>query len=284
MPVAGTATEARHWLLIEDPTPWGAAAVQDAAWYPQVADAVARWQAALPDLRVQLIRRALKTWDEPGRIRCYFVRAGTAPVVHQRSVPAYAALGALEGLALWRASGVDEDAPPLVLTCTNGRRDACCAKWGRPVAAAVQAAAPQHAWQTSHLGGHRFAPTVLALPYGAHYGWIAPAEAPALVAAHREGRLFDLSRYRGCVAEARPVQAARIALRRRTASVDYGAIETVRAAAEDDATWHIELRHRGRRYGSTVRATAGPAMRLSCTSEDAKPTTRYAVAWDDEAA
>lgn len=56
--------------------------------------------------------------------------------------------------------------PGTLLVCTNARRDQCCALVGRPIAAAVAALAPGRVWECSHLGGHRFAPTVLALPTG----------------------------------------------------------------------------------------------------------------------
>ncbi|WP_251965798.1 sucrase ferredoxin [Salinibacter ruber] len=211
----GTATEATHWLLIEDPSPWSTDAVEDAAWGPSVHEAIAGWTDTMSDLRVQLIRRGLQRWDDPGRIRCIAVRAGPRPVVREWSLGAYGDLPALRVPEALRGSGPAPEAGPLVLTCVNGRRDACCAKWGRPVAQAVAEAAPEAAWQTSHLGGHRFAPTALVLPDGTHYGWLRPADMADLVGAHRDGHLHDLDRVRGAVHQPRPVQAACLSLRQR---------------------------------------------------------------------
>ncbi|HEU5385864.1 MAG TPA: sucrase ferredoxin [Streptosporangiaceae bacterium] len=49
----------------------------------------------------------------------------------------------------------------MALVCTNGKRDRCCAVRGRPVAAAIADATGWDTWESSHLGGHRFAATAL---------------------------------------------------------------------------------------------------------------------------
>ena len=70
---------------------------------------------------------------------------------------------------------------PLLAVCTHGKRDACCAERGRPLARALGAAPrPEHVWETSHLGGHRFAATFIALPAGLVYGRVPAALGPAI--------------------------------------------------------------------------------------------------------
>ena len=61
---------------------------------------------------------------------------------------------------------------PLLLVCTHSKRDLCCAMYGRPLAAGL-ASNPNYAqavWETSHLGGHRFAPTAVQLPTAGFMG------------------------------------------------------------------------------------------------------------------
>ena len=58
--------------------------------------------------------------------------------------------------------------------CTHGKHDPCCAKYGRPVAAALDHQWPERTWETSHLGGDRFAGNVLILPIGIYYGRVGP--------------------------------------------------------------------------------------------------------------
>ena len=55
---------------------------------------------------------------------------------------------------------------PIILVCTHGVHDACCAIRGRPVAAALAARWPDLVWECSHVGGDRFAPNVVLLPDG----------------------------------------------------------------------------------------------------------------------
>ncbi len=60
-----------------------------------------------------------------------------------------------------------------VLICTHGSRDRCCGHSGtllflelEDALASGAIASPVRIWRTSHIGGHRFAPTVLTLPDG----------------------------------------------------------------------------------------------------------------------
>ena len=280
--LAGTATEATDWLLIEDPSPWGHDAVADADWFPDVQATLTAWEEALPQVRVQLIRRGIKQWDTPGYIRCVAIRTGHAPVVRTWALDAYADLEALDVPAALRSPSSEAiEAPieePLILTCTNGRRDACCAKWGRPVAQSVADLHPAGAWQTSHLGGHRFAPTVLVLPSGVQYGWLAAEDMPDVVEAHRNGTMYDLDRVRGRVFQPRPVQAACLALRRR---LHLRAIDVVRGTClSDTPPWRVRVRTSDRIETAHVRRVErDAAFRHSCRTDETTPCVEWAVTW-----
>ena len=65
----------------------------------------------------------------------------------------------------------------LWLVCTNGRRGRCCAEIGRPITAALASLWPEETWETTHLGGHRFSGTLLALPSGHTLGRLTPDNA-----------------------------------------------------------------------------------------------------------
>lgn len=96
-------------------------------------------------------------------------------------------LGAL-GTLLTTAAPTDGDAlsSVLVLVCTHGVRDRCCARFGGALVRALRDAARGCAVEVreaSHLGGDRFAPVVLVLPSGHMYGHVLPEEAPRLVEA-----------------------------------------------------------------------------------------------------
>ena len=67
-------------------------------------------------------------------------------------------------------------------------------------------------WQTSHVGGHRFAANVLVLPAGILLGRVRRADAPHVAAELRAGRI-PLAHYRGRRIHAPEAQAADAALR-----------------------------------------------------------------------
>jgi (2Fe-2S) ferredoxin len=99
------------------------------------------------------------------------------------------------------------DPERLYLVCTHGRHDPCCAQRGRPVMACLTAARPGRVWQASHLGGCRFAPTVLALPDGVMYGRVPPRAVHDLVAATEAGEVLT-ELLRGRIGMAPAAQAA----------------------------------------------------------------------------
>ncbi len=89
-----------------------------------------------------------------------------------------------------------------ILVCTHGTRDTCCGTVGMKLVSSLTAWATSHAdvrlWRTSHLGGHRFAPTLLDLPTGDSWAFVDPEVAlellqgepsPELVRRHHRGWL-----------------------------------------------------------------------------------------------
>lgn len=84
-----------------------------------------------------------------------------------------------------------------VLVCTHGARDVCCGKFGYPIYNILRSkhAAPgsMRVWRTSHLGGHRFAPTVLELPEGRYWGHLEIGAVEDLM--KRSDPFSDLARF-----------------------------------------------------------------------------------------
>ena len=80
----------------------------------------------------------------------------------------------------------------LYTVCTNGRHDPCCAAHGTPVYHELVAqAGAERVWQTTHIGGHRMAATLIAFPQGIVYGHVDPPDVEALVTNQRAGYLTD---------------------------------------------------------------------------------------------
>jgi hypothetical protein len=79
-------------------------------------------------------------------------------------------------------------------------------------------------WQTSHLGGHRFAANVICLPHGIYYGRIRPEQAISLMSDYQNNRLTPQS-YRGRAQYPPQVQAAEYYLLAKTSLSDVDAFQ-----------------------------------------------------------
>jgi hypothetical protein len=181
----GTAFPAGRLLLVEEPHPWGFDGLRASRFDAATALALeARGRAE--GVRVQAIRRPGRS-PQPTRRRWAIadVRA-EEPVLRWGEFTDDAEL--LE-LPLDGSHG-EPDPSPVYLVCTHGRHDPCCAARGRPVAAALAAVRPGQVWQVSHLGGCRFAPSVLVLPLGLMYGRVPPSAPGELVAAAEAGEVM----------------------------------------------------------------------------------------------
>jgi (2Fe-2S) ferredoxin len=174
----GTAFPAARLLLVEQPLPWGSEGLRASPFDPGIASAVEA-RAGAEGVRVQAIRppgrggqRARRRWAlVDTRDETRMLRWGT-----------FTEDAELLELPLDGSAG-EPDPGLLYLVCTHGKHDPCCALRGRAVTGALAAVRPRQVWQTSHLGGCRFAPTVLVLPLGLMYGRVPPAAAPELVTA-----------------------------------------------------------------------------------------------------
>ncbi len=79
---------------------------------------------------------------------------------------------------------------PLLLVCTHGKRDKCCAVFGRPVAEELTAEYGQLVWESSHTKGHRFAPSMILLPSNYSYGQLGTAGARSMLEHAKQGELW----------------------------------------------------------------------------------------------
>jgi hypothetical protein len=109
---------------------------------------------------------------------------------------------------------------PFYLVCTNGRRDPCCAQNGLPAFNAFCEHAEVITWQSSHVGGHRFAANVLAFPQGIYYGRVLSDDVDRLINAGNSGQIL-IGNYRGRACYPKIVQAAEAHLRSKTGKLGF---------------------------------------------------------------
>ncbi len=302
-PAYGTAAVARGWVALEQPGPWG----RDAAAQSHLDGVVGRElsaRTATASGRFVLIRAAgAHPDDHHGRPRTVLVScclpgkewllegSVTDPrTLLELDVDAVtcgdrkAVLASLPGLVATPS--------PVFLVCTNGRRDVCCAVRGRPVARDAAVQRPGQVWETSHTGGHRFAPTGVLLPSGVT---LARVDAPDVLAALDAAALGELPAHllgprhdRGRSALPPTEQAAESAVRALTRTVGLNAVR-VSDSADVGAGTRVRVDHAvlGEAAASTtvlVRQTSRrPDRRVSCGKEP-EPQRVYVVDVPDDIA
>ncbi|GJF31913.1 sucrase ferredoxin [Kitasatospora sp. NE20-6] len=282
-PLAATAATATTWLLVEQSGPWGAKALTESHLDTEVGRALDAASAGT-GVRVALIRRPGRHAEAVGARHDVLV-AHTVPGrswVRRLTVGSPAELLALDFAALGAGEhgglGAAHTGGPVALVCTNGRRDRCCALLGRPLALELAASGHSEVWEVTHLGGHRFSPTMLVLPYGYAYGRLSGAGAKEVLASTASGHTVpEFSRGRSCWG--RPGQAAEHAVRLAYGETAADAL-TVRQELRGADGWTVEVGHAdGRRWEVPVtEGTASPPRPESCGKAAGTPSVMIAGA------
>jgi hypothetical protein len=284
-PQAGSAATASAWLCLEQPGPWGRDALLSSHLDRELGAELSR-RAAGTGVRILLIRRPGRHADRhmPSRRRVYL--ASTAPgatwleqadLAHPEELLEldFAALGAGRSTGF----GVPVDSP-LLLLCSNGRRDVCCALFGRPIAAALAESHPGAVWECTHTGGHRFAPTGVLLPSGYLYGRLDGGFAEHVLDEAALGRIVT-QRCRGRSCWSPPGQAAELAVRER-----IGETADVLVVSDEqhlsDGSWAVNVCHRdGRQWLVVLQERSLPARPASCGKQPDVPTVLVAASVDE---
>lgn len=259
-PLPGTATQGVSWLLVEVRGSWGRDAVLDTTMPAAVRATLEAFSG-----KVVLVRR-------PGRRhRTTLIRA---TVDEEGGTLSQQELDALDRLPDADLEAGEPAEGPIFLVCTHGRRDACCARLGVPVYDALaQHVGSERLWQSSHLGGHRFAPNLLVLPHGIQLGRIPRERAAGVVDLLARGRI-PLDLYRGRTLYAPPVQAAEIVIRDSTGCDGVADLRLV-AHDEDSVTFSTPIGSRVAR----VEERPGPVGPVSCGAEP-EPTSVWLASLD----
>jgi hypothetical protein len=266
-PPAGTASVATGWLCIEQPGPWGHDALRDSHLDQGLATELSS-RAEGSGVRIVLIRRPGAHADfhhaQPRQVYLASTRPGACWLEStvltdpkQLLDLDFRAAGAGQRVGL--GSRVEES---MLLVCTNGRRDVCCAVEGRPLAGALAAANPGRVWETTHTGGHRFAPTVVVLPTGYLYGRVSPPDGQRLL--DSGGVVLAGNRGRSCWS--RPGQVAELAVRELLEDTDP---EALSVSPDGVVVTHLD----GREWSVTVTEhPLPPARPTSCGKTPSVPS------------
>jgi len=244
-PLEATASRVDHWILVEYRGGWSRDPVDASLLSPELKAHLREQRDALgqakvlfvrkPERRDEAGRRALIGSSRPGEERLLELE-----LEHQEDLR-----GVDFAAALATGSPGAPVAGPLFLVCTHGKRDRCCARYGRPLYDALrERAGTDRVWQSSHVGGDRFAGNAVVLPHGLYYGRIAPEDVGDVLAAHAAGRVV-LAHYRGRCSYPFRVQAAEQAIRESTGLAGIGDLVFVGARRLGDDVTRVRFEAAG---------------------------------------
>jgi hypothetical protein len=276
-PMHGTAPAAAGaWLLIEHPGPWPAAGPPPGL-PPQAA---AAWRAAVAlGVRPQLIRRVVRRRRVPPHQVYVAWTRGRDVWVEGVELLDLGDLASLDLAAVasgrrpYFGAAIHE---PLLLVCTHGRRDACCARWGRPVALELRSRYGELVWETTHVGGDRFAANVVCLPDGTYHGGTDIDSAATVGAAAVAGHV-SLPQYRGRCGLPDAVQSAEWFVRRETGVTAVHDVQVVgwEGGPAGVTAAEFDVAGRGLMRVTVRRVSAGSERLTSCAKGGACGTPDY---------
>lgn len=271
----GTASTATTWLLLEYDGRWERKAYQQSDLSAPVKDWLAHQEKTLPGARVQVIRQNPRL--SPDGILFYVaLTRETDPLLVEFRLKRYEDLLDLDLAAI----GTDADpytaqrrTDPLFLVCTHGKRDLCCALRGLPVYVEATELAGASVWQTSHVGGHRFAANLLTFPHGIAYGRVEAAHVAEIVAATRNGDIApEWMRGRACYPA--HVQAAEHYARAALGLRGVDALRLLSAESLAPEQWRVRFERRADGAAVTLDVAAEDSdFRVFKSCGDSEPET-----------
>ena len=247
-PLPGTAKPGATYVIFEWPDPWPRDVLGDAALGEDLSPRIAKHLDEY-DASLLLIRHPTREGRHIKDHHLYLVFAdeGITEVLHVDGPDAILDLD-LSGPG---KNGGKRRERPLLLICTHAKRDVCCAVKGRPLVNALHERYPfgpgnDVAWEVSHIKGHRFAATMLLMPWAYSFGRMNVEATDAMLTAAKRGEYFvPGNRGRGTLS---PVeQVAEIAVASEVAEPRYGEFD-VEPVRIDDTTATVNVTTAGREY------------------------------------
>jgi hypothetical protein len=278
-PHYGTASVGDVWLLIEYPYWWGKNAFADSTIPAEVKAYLTAALAAIPRARLLVIKQ-----ERPRRPQLKFFVVRTRerePFVAQFTFAAYEELLQFDirHAAAGRVSSAGTvTAEPLYLICTHGRRDKCCAKFGYPLYKTLRTAGA-NVWQSSHVGGDRFAANLICFPHGLFYAHVTEPDAQTIISAYSEQRMVP-GKYRGRACYGHAVQAAEYFVRAESGLTQLDDVRLLSRTRIAEHSWRVEFAapQLGRIYETVVSSRVSAFHQLlTCTATEEKSAEQFGL-------
>jgi hypothetical protein len=280
-PLIGTAVPVNTWFLLEYTQPWYEKVTEEIQ-ESQLPPAVQRWLAEqlarVENGRLQFIKQQPAVPTHPLHFYVASLHSHHS-VVYRFQLPDYNALLEIDIDDL--LTGQRRYEPyryhkPLFFVCTHGKRDRCCALHGLLLYYGLDKVMGFDVWQTTHLGGHRFAPTLLSLPDGHVYGRLSPADVPHLLASQQEQHVL-LDNLRGYSGYDTVTQIADHHLRHSLNQINWQALQHLHTTAIAPDRWQAVFRANGQTISVEVETADSLTLSASCSATKQKTIPQYRI-------
>jgi hypothetical protein len=168
---------------------------------------------------------------------------------------------------------------PLYLVCTHGRRDKCCAKFGVPLYNALRGQAGESVWQSSHVGGDRFAGNLVCFPHGLFYAHADAEAGRRVVEAYRAGRVLT-EEFRGRACYSHFIQAAEYFVRAEASVRGVEDLRFVSAEPAGEESWRVRFVERAAGLTHEARVCRRPSdfiNPITCHAADPQTVPQFSL-------
>ena len=247
--LAATASRIDNWLLVEYRSVWSRDVLGRSSLSDEVKRHLGTELAALPNSRLLFIRRPERRARDG--LAVYFATSSEHDAtLHALEIEDHEELRrlSLRSFANGSADGARPVEHPLFVVCTHGKRDRCCAKYGRPLFDEVrEQVEADWVWQSTHVGGDRFAGNVVCLPEGLYFGRVERPDVWPLLDEYLSGRI-QLEHYRGRSCYPFHVQAAERAVRIESGLTGIEDLTLSGCRRSREGAWDVAFDARGELY------------------------------------
>jgi Sucrase/ferredoxin-like len=275
-PLTATASRIDNWILVEYRGLWDRDLLRGSVLSDGLKSHLRAQLAELPRSRLLFIRRPDR---RVGPLAVFFgltpERGGRFFGVEVEQHDELLDIDFAGSIAAEGSAGIPLD-HPLLVVCTHGKRDRCCAKFGRPLYDELcEQAEPDRVWQSTHVGGDRFAGNLVSLPTGLYFGRVDRADVWSLLDELYAGRIA-LERYRGRCCYTFPEQAAEREVREVTGLTGVDDLRLVSSIRSGDS-WTVRFVAGGAQHEVEIAAALGEPTYLTCDAARPVRPPRYVV-------
>ena len=275
--IYGTASRGKIWIILEYPKPWSALGLQDSTLTNELKEYLS---LMLDSIHGRLLFIQKESSHERGIALFIAFSREKDPLLYSFVLDSYDDLFGIDLPGI--LSGMTEHRPlvssqSLYLVCTDGQHDKCCAKYGFSIYQSLLKYDPTATWQSSHVGGDRFAPNLVCFPHGLYYGHITGEDIMAIHTDYSHRRI-RVANYRGRSCFPFPIQAAEYFVRSESGVLGLDMLFFKQSSRLSRSKWQAEF---GSGTGQTVYAVEFAATKsnfrnyLRCNSAEQESVIQY---------